>query len=114
MVQNGVAMAYSLILSTASAKEEAQEIARTLVERKLVACVNIVGPIESIYRWKGEVENSQEFLLLIKTESGKFEAVREAIQALHSYEVPEVVQIPIENGLRSYLTWITESVGSGS
>ena len=107
-------MAYSLILSTASAKEEAQEIARALVERKLVACVNIVGPIDSIYRWKGEVESSQEFLLLMKTEAEKFQAVREAIKALHSYEVPEVIQIPIENGLTSYLSWISESVGLGS
>src|SRR3569832_640921 len=107
-------MAYSLILSTASAKVEAQEIARALVERKLVACVNIVGPIDSIYRWKGEVETSQEFLLLMKTEAEKFQAVREAIKALHSYEVPEVIQLPIENGLTSYLSWISESVGLGS
>lgn len=114
MTENGTKMAYALILSTASAKQEAQEIARTLVERKLVACVNIVGPIESVYRWKGEVENSQEILLLMKTESEKFEAVRDAIKSLHSYEVPEVVQIPIENGLPAYLTWISESVGSES
>ncbi len=103
-------MAYSLVLSTTSTKEEAQEIARTLVERKLVACVNVVGPIDSIYRWKGEVESSQEFLLLLKTESDKFDAVREAVRSLHSYEVPEVVQIPIENGLPAYLNWISESV----
>jgi periplasmic divalent cation tolerance protein len=105
-------MAYSLILSTVSTKDEGQHIARALLERRLVACVNIVGPIESIYRWKGEVENSQEFLMMIKTESEKFEAVKEAIRSLHSYEVPEIVQIPIENGLPSYLTWISEAVGS--
>lgn len=103
-------MAYSLVLSTASSRDEAQEIARTLVERRLVACVNIVGPIDSIYRWKGEVESAQEFLLLIKTEAEKFESVREAVKSLHSYEVPEVVQISIENGLPAYLTWISESV----
>src|SRR3569832_1646739 len=107
-------MAYSLILSTASTKDEAQEIARALVERKLVACVNIVGPIDSIYRWKGEVENAQEFLMVMKTGSEKFEDVREAVKSLHSYEVPEVIQIPIENGLPAYLTWISDSVGSGS
>ena len=103
-------MAYSLILSTAASKEEAQEIARALVDRRLVACVNIVGPIESIYRWKGEVENSQEFLMMMKSDDDHFERVREAVKALHSYEVPEVVQVPIENGLPAYLEWISESV----
>ena len=103
-------MGFTLILSTASSKEEAQESARALVDRRLVACVNIVGPIDSIYRWKGEVENSQEFLLLMKTEGDRFEEVQEAIKGLHSYEVPEVVQVPIEKGLPAYLEWISESV----
>jgi periplasmic divalent cation tolerance protein len=104
-------MTYSLILSTASSKDEAQEIARALVDRRLAACVNIVGPIESIYRWKGLVEDSQEFLMLIKTQSDRFESVREAIRGLHSYETPEVIQLPIEDGLPAYLHWISESIG---
>ncbi len=104
-------MTYSLILSTASSRDEAQSIARALVDRKLVACVNIVGPIESIYRWKGEVENTQEFMLLMKTESDRFDRIREAVKSLHSYEVPEVIQIPIENGWPAYLEWISESIG---
>ena len=103
-------MAYTLILSTASSKEEAQEIARALVERRLVACVNIVGPIDSIYRWKGEVESSQEYLLMMKSDDDHFERVRDAVKTLHSYEVPEVVQVPIENGLPAYLEWISDSV----
>jgi len=107
----GAKMTYSLIISTASSRDEAQHIARALVDRKLVACVNIVGPIESIYRWKGEIENSQEFMLLMKTESDRFDRVREAVKALHSYEVPEVIQVPIENGLPAYLEWISGSVG---
>jgi len=104
-------MTYSLIISTVSSRDEAQHIARALVDRKLVACVNIVGPIESIYRWKGEIENSQEFMLLMKTESDRFDRVREAVKALHSYEVPEVIQVPIENGSPAYLEWISGSVG---
>jgi periplasmic divalent cation tolerance protein len=104
-------MTYSLIISTAFSRDEAQHIARALVDRKLVACVNIVGPIESIYRWKGEIENSKEFMLLMKTESDRFDRVREAVKALHSYEVPEVIQVPIENGLPAYLEWISGSVG---
>jgi periplasmic divalent cation tolerance protein len=103
-------MAYSLILSTASSKDEAQHIARALVERKLVACVNIIGPIDSIYRWKGEVETAQEFLLLMKTDSEWFERVRDAVKSLHSYEVPEVIQVPVENGLPAYLQWISTSI----
>ena len=103
-------MAYSLILSTASSKDEAQHIARALVERKLVACVNIIGPIDSIYRWKGEVESAQEFLMLMKTDSNQFDRVRDAVKSLHSYEVPEVIQVPVENGLPAYLQWISTSI----
>ncbi len=103
-------MAYSLLLSTTSSKDEAQSIAQTLVERKLVACVNIVGPITSVYRWKGAIEDSQEFLLLMKTDSQKFNEVRDALKALHSYEVPELVELSIENGIPSYLNWIAESL----
>jgi len=103
-------MAYSLILSTASSKDEAQHIARALVDRKLVACVNIIGPIDSIYRWKGEVENAQEFLLMMKTDGDLFERVRDAVKSLHSYEVPEVIQVSVENGLPAYLQWISTSI----
>ncbi len=104
-------MNYTMILSTAPTKDEAHEIASALVERKLVACVNVLGPMDSIYRWKGGVENAQEFLLLMKTEAELFESVRDAIRQMHSYEVPEVLQVPIENGLPAYLTWISENVG---
>ncbi len=105
------AMNYTMIISTASSKDEAQEIAQALVDRKLVACVNLVGPIESVYRWKGQVESAQEFLLLMKTQADRFECVRDAIRQMHSYEVPEIIQVPIENGLPAYLTWISENVG---
>src|SRR5437879_10519315 len=79
-----------LVLSTAGSKEEAQKIARALVERMLAACVNIVA-VESIYRWEGEVEQAQEWLLVIKTTDEAFERVRDAITELHSYEVPECI-----------------------
>jgi periplasmic divalent cation tolerance protein len=99
-----------LLLSTASSREEAQTIAQALVDGRLAACVNILGPIESVYRWKGAVEQSQEFLMMIKTTAERFNAVRERLRELHSYEVPELIQLPIENGLAEYLTWIAESV----
>ena len=104
-------MEYTMILSTASSKDEAHEIANALVERRMVACVNIIGPIESIYRWKGAVESAHEFLLLMKTQADRFECVRDAIKQMHSYDVPEVIQVPIQNGLPAYLTWISENVG---
>ena len=99
-----------IILSTAGSRDEAQKIARALVERKLAACVNIVGPIESVYRWKGAVETSEEFLLLIKTTGAAYERVRDLIRLVHSYELPECVELSIEDGLPKYLEWIGESV----
>jgi periplasmic divalent cation tolerance protein len=99
-----------IILTTTGSREEAKKIARSLVDRKLAACVNIVGPIESIYRWKGAVETSEEFLVVIKTTSLAYERVRDFIRMVHSYEMPECIQLSIEDGLPKYLEWIGESV----
>lgn len=99
-----------IILSTTGSRDEAEKIARALVERKLAACVNIVGPIESVYRWKDAVETSEEFLLIIKTTAAAYVPVRDLIRLLHSYELPECVQLSIEDGLPKYLEWIGESV----
>jgi len=99
-----------IVLSTAGSKEEAHKIARYLVENQLAACVNIVAPIESIYRWQGKVESSSEWLLLIKTTSGSFPAVEDAIRELHSYDLPECIAIAIDDGSPEYLDWIGESV----
>jgi periplasmic divalent cation tolerance protein len=101
-----------LAFSTAGSEEEARKIANLLVERKLAACVNLVPQIESIYRWQGKVESSREWLLLIKTTEKKFPELQKAIRELHSYEVPELIAIGIEDGSADYLAWITESVES--
>ena len=100
-----------IVISTTGSQEEARRIARELVERSLAACVNILGPIESIYRWQGKVEVASEFLLLIKTTAEMFPSVRDAIKDLHSYELPECVTIAVESGSEKYLSWIGESVG---
>jgi periplasmic divalent cation tolerance protein len=98
-----------LVITTAGSRSEAEKIANGLVERRLAACVNIVGPISSTYRWHGEIESAEEFLLLIKTTQAAFESVRDAIHELHSYELPECIEIAIENGSADYLAWIGEN-----
>ena len=103
-----------VVLTTCGSAEEARRIAGQLVERRLAACVNIVPQIESVYRWKDEVESANECLLLIKTTADAFDAVRAALNELHSYDVPECVAIAVEDGSAAYLEWIRESVGGGS
>jgi periplasmic divalent cation tolerance protein len=99
-----------IVLSTAGSKEEAQKIASALVEQQLAACVNVVGPISSTYRWQGKVENAQEFLLVIKTTASAYPRVAEAIRHLHSYDLPEIIQLSIMDGSADYLAWIAGSV----
>jgi periplasmic divalent cation tolerance protein len=100
-----------LVLTTTGSVEEAKTIARALVERRLAACVNIIPQVQSIYRWKGKVEEAQEWLLVIKTTSAAFRRVRDAIQEMHSYELPECICVEIEDGSAEYLQWIAESIG---
>jgi periplasmic divalent cation tolerance protein len=103
-----------VVLTTCGSLEEARTIARTLVERHLAACVNIVPQIESVYRWQGEIETATEYLLAIKTMATAFDRLSEALTELHSYELPECIAIAIENGSAAYLGWIEESVPNHS
>lgn len=99
-----------LVLTTAGSEEEARKIGRALVERLLAACVNIVPRVKSIYRWEGEIEEAEEWLMIVKTTQPAFERVREAIIELHSFELPECIGISIDEGSVSYLSWIGQSV----
>jgi periplasmic divalent cation tolerance protein len=99
-----------LFISTAPTREEANSIATELVSRHLAACVNILGPLASVYQWQGEVERSEEFLLLIKSTENNSSAIQDAIRELHSYKIPELIAFTVESGLESYLNWITSSV----
>jgi periplasmic divalent cation tolerance protein len=99
-----------MVLTTAGSIEEANRIADALVLRRLAACVNVVGPISSVYRWKQKVERAQEWLLVIKTTAGVVDTVGDAIQELHSYQLSECVVLPIESGSEAYLEWVGENV----
>jgi periplasmic divalent cation tolerance protein len=95
-----------VVLSTCGSAEEAEKIARALVERRLAACVNIVPGARSIYRWKGAVEDATEWLLVIKSRRPLFEPLLEELRRVHSYETPEVIALPIVAGAQSYLEWL--------
>ena len=99
---------YIQISTTTETKEQAQKIAQYLVEAKLAACVQITGPITSIYRWKGKVENAQEWFCLIKTTDDLYNKVEAAIKDLHTYETPEIIAVQIVKGSKEYLNWIYE------
>jgi periplasmic divalent cation tolerance protein len=100
-----------VVLVTCGSVKEARSIARALVEARLAACVNLTaGPVESIYRWKGRVDTAKEFLMIVKTSRARFPALQKMVKRLHSYEVPEIVVLPIEKGSQDYLAWLSESV----
>ncbi|MDB4324841.1 divalent-cation tolerance protein CutA [bacterium] len=101
---------FRIVLCTTGSDEQAESIARALVERRLAACVNIVGGTCSVYRWKDEVVRDAEKLLVIKTTAATVERVREAIHELHSYDTPEVLSIAVSEGDPAYLDWIAKNV----
>ena len=100
-------MAYCVLYSTVETQEEADKIANLLLETRAVACVQMI-PIVSMYRWKGKVERANEILLSIKTTDALYPRVEELIRQNHSYEVPQIVKLPITAGLQEYLNWISE------
>ena len=100
---------FVVILMTTNSQEEAERIARALVDSRLAACVNIISGLRSIYRWKGKIWDEGELLLLIKTRMALFEQVEGVIKEIHSYEVPEIIAIPIIRGFETYLNWLKES-----
>ena len=104
-----------VVLVTCGSVREANRIAWALVDRRLAACVNVLGmPARSTYRWKGKVETADECLLLIKTSRKKFSALRGEIERLHSYDVPEVIALPIAEGSPAYLRWLGECLRPAS
>jgi periplasmic divalent cation tolerance protein len=97
------------VLTTTDKREDAERIARSLVERRLAACVQILGPMTSIYRWQGRIETAGEWLCLIKSREGLYGAIEEAIRTLHPYETPEIIALTISAGSRAYLDWLGDA-----
>jgi periplasmic divalent cation tolerance protein len=95
-----------VVLSTCGSEEEAVRIATRLVEEHLAACVNLIPRIRSIYRWQGKVEDATEWMLLIKTSRDRYDSLATVLEAAHSYELPEVLALPIVAGSANYLAWL--------
>jgi periplasmic divalent cation tolerance protein len=103
-----------LALSTVGKAEDAERIARALVEGGLAACVNVVPAVTSYYRWKGRLERDEERLLVIKTRADRLDALRRALVELHPYELPELIALPIEAGHAPYLEWVSANSAGGA
>ena len=97
---------YIQVLTTVEHKTDAEKIARTLVEKKLAACVQIVGPVASYFHWQGKLDSASEYLCLIKSREDLFNELEKEISSLHPYEVPEILAVPIIKGNKSYLNWL--------
>jgi len=97
-----------IVLVTCGSQEEAVKIAHSLVEERLAACVNLVSPVRSIYRWEGKIWDEKEWILIIKTQKQRFEKLERKVKSLHSYSVPEIIGLPIIEGSSSYLDWLEE------
>ncbi|MBC7228320.1 MAG: divalent-cation tolerance protein CutA [Thermoflexales bacterium] len=104
---------YCIVLTTAGTEEEARQLAGGLVAGRLAACVQVM-PVTSTYIWQGELHRDPEWLLLVKTTTARYGDVEAFIQEHHSYQVPEIVQVPIRQGLEAYLAWVGESTGISS
>ncbi len=102
--------AHVVVFVTVESADEGQRIADALVESRVASCVNRVGPVHSTYRWEGQVERSEEQLLIIKTVADRFEDVKKKVEELHSYTVPEIIALPIQMGNQSYLDWMIKQV----
>ena len=105
---------YVQVLTTVGSEEEADRIGSALIDRRLAACVQVVGPITSRYRWQGAVEVEREWQCLAKTEAARYPSVEETIRELHSYEEPEILALPVLTGSRGYLDWVSASLAPGS
>lgn len=104
-------MATLLVLTNLPERAGAERLAELLVERKLAACVNILAPCRSVYRWKGALQHDEEHPMLIKTTGERYAALEQALREAHPYELPEIIALPVERGLPAYLQWVADGTG---
>ncbi|MBW2016199.1 MAG: divalent-cation tolerance protein CutA [Deltaproteobacteria bacterium] len=104
---------YLQVFVTVEKREEAERIAGRLLEERLAACVQIIGPVRSTYWWRGNIESSEEWLCLLKTREDLYDDLEETVRNIHSYEVPEILALPIVRGNPDYLKWLTEETRGG-
>ena len=105
---------FIVVYVTAGSPAEGDRLARALVDERLAACVNRLGPVQSVYRWEGKIEQSEEQLLIIKTQRRLFAALEKRVRELHSYSVPEIVALPIIEGSQDYLRWLGDQTTGGT
>ena len=105
---------FIVVYVTAGSSTEGERLARALVEERLAACVNPIAPVRSFYRWEGKPEQSEEQLLIIKTQRRLFASLKKRVRELHSYAVPEIVALPIIDGSQDYLRWLSEQTPGGA
>jgi periplasmic divalent cation tolerance protein len=103
---------YLMAMTTTDARDDAQRLAHDLVERRLAACVQVLGPITSTYRWQGAVESAEEWLCLIKTTGARFDALAAHLEANHGYELPELTAVQIGHGSPGYLAWLSSATAN--
>ncbi len=106
-------MSHIIVFMTTATKIEAENIARNLLNQRLIACANILGPVSSLFWWKEKISRENEFLVLMKTSADLFEKLATTIKQMHSYKVPEIVAVPITKGEQSYLEWLSDSLRKG-
>jgi len=101
---------YIIVFVTTANKQEAEKISQNLLEARLIACANIVGPMASYFHWKGKTEQVREFLVIMKSRSDLFEQLSASVAKLHSYEVPEIISIPVIEGSKPYIEWLDNNL----
>lgn len=105
---------FIVVFVTAGSPAEGERLARALVEERLAACVNRMAPVQSVYRWEGQLEESEEQLLIIKTQRDHFTALQKRVRELHSYAVPEIIALPVIDGSQDYLRWLSEQTAGST
>jgi len=99
-----------IVLVTTSSKEEAEKIVRSLLDKRLIACANIIGPVESQFWWEGKIDEANEFLVFMKSNEKLFTKLSQAVRGMHSYELPEILALPIIKGSKPYLEWLNSNL----